>query len=260
MAVIAKAFRTSIWMPWEALCTFVGEMTLLLLDLLRRLFHRPFEFEETINQMALIGVASVPIVALTGFFSGAVLSLYLSTFLGQYGAVVFVGATIGLVITREVGPVLAGIMVTARCGSAMAAQIGTMKVTEQVDALKMLSVHPTNYLVIPRVVAAVIMLPILAMVCMYGGLLGGYLVALGNGVPGGTFMLSVQQYVRPSDIIRGMIKTPFFGLIIALVACQQGLRTTNGAVGVGRSTTNSVVISMVLVYMANFFLAQILFK
>src|SRR5687768_3561153 len=139
--------------PIISFLTFVGELTLLFLDALSRLFRRPYEIRETINQMAFIGVASVPIVALTSFFSGAVLALYSSQFLLQYNATPFVGATIGLAVTREVGPVLAGIMVAARGGSAMAAQIGTMAVTEQIDALKMLSVHPTNYLVIPRLVA-----------------------------------------------------------------------------------------------------------
>ena len=104
------------------------------------------------------------------------------------------------------------------------------------------------------------MLPVLGLICMYSGILGGYLVATSNGVPSGVFIQSVQQYLDPSDFIKGMIKTPFFGLIISVVACQQGLRTTNGAVGVGRSTTNAVVIGMVLVYMANFFLAQVLFR
>jgi len=188
------------------------------------------------------------------------LSLYLSKFLIQYGASGFVGGTVGLTVTREVGPVLAGIMVSARCGSAMAAQLGSMAVTEQIDALKMLSVHPSNYLVVPRILAGVLMVPMLALVCMAAGVLGGMLVAAGNGVPIITFVQSLQQFVQPSDFLKGMAKGPFFGLIVALVACQQGLRTTEGAVGVGKATTNTVVISMVLIYVANFVLAQLLFN
>ncbi len=207
--------------------------------------------------MAFIGVASVPIVALTGFFSGAVLSLYLSQFLSSYGASSFVGATVGLTVTREIGPVIAGIMVAARCGSAMAAQIGTMAVTEQIDALKMLSVHPTNYLVIPRILAGILMLPVLALVCMYSGVLGGLLVAQTEGIAPAAFMNSLTQYTTPGDFVHGMLKTPVFGLIVALVAAQQGLRTKDGAFGVGRSTTNTVVIAMVLIYIANFLLAKI---
>ena len=260
MASEAPALLKTASHPATAFLTFVGEMWLIFIDALRRLFARPFEIAETINQMAFIGVASVPIVLLTGFFSGAVLSLYLSQFLGQYGATGFVGATVGLSVTREIGPVLAGIMVSARCGSAMAAQLGSMAVTEQIDALKMLSVHPTNYLVIPRVVACVTMMPILAMVGMWSGVVGGMLVAASENVSTATFMTSVERYVKPYDVMAGLIKAPCFGLIIALVACQQGMRTTQGAMGVGRATTNSVVISMILVYIANFLIAKVLFN
>lgn len=240
--------------------TFVGEVTILLGQALRRLFRRPFEFGETVSQMAFIGVASIPIVALTNFFSGAVLALYSAEFLTRYGGTMFVGGTVGLAAAREIGPVLAGIMVAARCGSAMSAQLGSMAVTEQIDALKMLSVNPVSYLVVPRLVAAAVMLPILGLVGIYSAVFGGWLVAMANGVPSGTFVTSIQQYVKPWDFIGGMLKTPVFGLIIVLVACQQGLRTSGGAVGVGRSTTNTVVIAMVLVYIANYFLAAVLFR
>lgn len=239
--------------------TFVGECTLILGDAVKRLFRRPVEAGETVSQMAFIGVASVPIVALTTFFSGAVLALYSAEFLLKYGAAQFVGSAVGLAVTREIAPVLAGIMVAARCGSAMAAQIGSMNVTEQIDALRMLSVHPTNYLVLPRVIASVVMLPVLCLLGMYSGILGGVMVAQVSGVPTGLFINSLQQYVVPSDFVGGLIKAPVFGLITAIVACQQGMRTTNGAVGVGRATTNTVVISMVLIYVANYFLAEILY-
>jgi phospholipid/cholesterol/gamma-HCH transport system permease protein len=246
--------------PIVSFLTFIGELTIILGDVVRRLFRKPLELDEIFQQMAFIGVASVPIVLLTNFFSGAVLSLYLTQFLGRYGGTAFIGGTVGLSIAREIGPVLAGIMVAARCGSAMAAQIGTMAVTEQIDALKMLSVHPTNYLVIPRFIAGVLMLPILTLLGIWAGVFGGWLVAVSAGVPSGAFIQSLQQYVLPFEFLGGMIKSPFFGAIVALVACQQGLRTKNGAVGVGRATTNTVVISMVMIYIANFFLAAALFK
>jgi phospholipid/cholesterol/gamma-HCH transport system permease protein len=134
-----------------------------------------------------------------------------------------------------------------------------MAVTEQLDALRMLSVHPTSYLVIPRILAGVLMLPVLALVGMYTGVFGGLLVSQSNGVPSGAFIQSIQQYVEPWDFIGGMLKMPVFGLIIAVVACQQGLRTTGGAVGVGQATTRCVVISMVLIYVANYFLAELLY-
>lgn len=258
MARAEKGLIADIVRPFDSFFVFVGELSMLFFDAFRRLVTSKFELKETLNQMAFVGVNSVPIVAMTGFFSGAVLSLYISTFLIKYGATGFVGATVALSMTREIGPVLAGIMVAARCGSAMSAQIGTMSVTEQIDALKMLSVHPTNYLVVPRVVASVLMLPILGLTCVWAGSFGGWLVAVQEGVPSGSYLTSITQYTQTSDLLGGLYKTPVFGLIIALVACQQGMRTTNGAVGVGRATTNAVVISMVLVYVANFILARLM--
>ena len=258
MARTDKGFFADVVRPFDAFFVFVGELAILLLDSFKRLVTSRFEVKETLAQMAFVGVNSVPIVVLTGFFSGAVLSLYISTFLLKYGATSFVGATVALSMTREIGPVLAGIMVSARCGSAMAAQIGTMAVTEQIDALKMLSVHPTNYLVVPRVVASVLMMPILGMTCVWAGSFGGWLIAVQEGVPSGAYVNSVRQYTQTSDILGGLYKMPVFGLIVALVACQQGMRTKNGAVGVGKATTNTVVISMVLVYVANFLLARLM--
>lgn len=244
--------------PLNQSFTFVGEIVAMLGDAFTRTFQGRLELREMLNQMAFIGVASVPIVALTGFFSGAVFSLYLSQFLVQYGAGSFVGATIGLSMSREIGPVIAGLMVAARCGSAMAAQIGSMQVTEQVDALRMLSVHPTNYLVIPRLAAGMLMLPVLALICTWSGTVGGALVASTMKVPIPTFLTSLQTFVVPRDVLEGLVKAPVFGLLIATVSCQQGMRTKGGAVGVGRATTNAVVISMVGVYVADFMLARIL--
>ena len=259
LALVTARASLPVRIGYEAL-TFVGEATLLLIDVLRRLFRRPFELKETIGQMAFIGAASVPIVVLTTFSSGAVLSLYSADLLVRYGASNLAGATVGLALTREIAPVLAGIMVAARCGSAMAAQIGSMAVTEQVDALRALNVHPTSYLVVPRVIAGVTMLPVLCMVGIYSGVFGGYLVSVKlSGVASGTFMTSVRQWVEPSDFNGGMIKTVVFGLIVALVACQQGLRTSKGAVGVGEATTRTVVITMVLIYVVNYFMTAWLF-
>lgn len=249
-----------VWRAFHESLIFVGECSLLLADAARRLFRRPFEFGEAVGQMAFIGVASVPIVALTTFSSGAVISLYSAELLVRYGATSLAGATVGLAVTREIAPVVAGIMVAARAGSAMAAQIGTMAVTEQLDALRSLNVHPTNYLVVPRLIAAVTMLPVLCLVGVYCGVSGGYVVSVFRaGVPDGSFWNSVRQFVDPSDVGNGMLKTLVFGLVIALVACQQGIRTRGGAVGVGRATTNTVVLTMVLIYVLNYFLTAALF-
>jgi len=249
----------SILSPAHAFLTFVGEIVIIIADVSHRIFRRPYEVGETFNQMAFVGVASIPIVVLTNFFSGAVLALYSTQFLSKYGASAFVGGTVALAVCREIGPVLAGIMVAARCGSAMAAQIGSMAVTEQVDALRMLSVHPTNYLVIPRMLACIVMLPILGTLGIYAGLVGGWSVAVATGIPSQVFLQSIQQFATLHDFTGGLMKTPFFGAITVIVACQQGMRTTEGAVGVGRATTNTVVISMILVYVANYFLAAVIF-
>lgn len=245
--------------PLEAALTFVGECAILLAQAARRFVVGRREVGETLSQLAFVGASSVPIVVLTTFFSGSVLALYGTELLVQYGASSLVGGTIGLAVAREIAPVLAGIMVAARCGSAMAAQIGTMQVTEQVDALRALRVDPIDYLVVPRLIAGVLALPMLGLIGVYSGILGGYAVSLANGVPSGAFVQSLRQFLEPWDFVGGMIKTVVFGLIVALVACQQGLRTTGGAVGVGQVTTRTVVISMVLIYIANYFLADFLY-
>lgn len=243
----------------ESAFTFLGECLLLLWDALRKLFVPPFEWRETLGQMAFIGVSSLPIVLLTCFFSGAVLSLYLAAFLTKYSASEFLGATIGLSGTREIVPVLAGITVAARCGSAMAAQIGTMAVTEQLDALEMISVPPSRYLALPRLAAGAIMLPALTLLGIYADVIGAYVISVAQGIPGQTFLHGLQQFTDTHDLYGGLIKAPVFGIIIALVACQQGFRTKGGAVGVGKATTNTVVLSIVLIYISDFILAKLLY-
>jgi phospholipid/cholesterol/gamma-HCH transport system permease protein len=239
---------------------FVGECTLLVVDAFRRLFRPPFETREFVKQMAFIGVSSVPIVSLTTFSSGAVLALYLAKFLVQYGVGGLSGATIGLSVVREIAPVISAIMVAARCGSAMSAQIGTMAVTEQIDALRSLNVHPTKYLVIPRIAASVLMVPVLGLVGIYAGITGGYLVSVYlHGVSSGAFLNSLRVSMQPSDVTNCLLKSAVFGLIVAVVSCQQGLRAEGGAEGVGKTTTRSVVLGMVLIYVADYFLSQAMF-
>ena len=247
--------------PVLASLEFVGDCAELSWQSIRQAWRKPVEIGETIHQMAFLGAASVPIVALTTFSSGAVIALYSADILVRYGAGNLAGGTVGLAVTREIAPVLAGIMVAARGGSAMAAQIGTMAVTEQIDALRALNVSPIKYLVIPRLVAAALVLPILSLVGCYAGIFGGWLVSVyASRVPSGSFMQSLQQFVEVRDIWGGMLKTVVFGLIVSLVACREGMRTKNGAVGVGRSTTSTVVITMVLIYLANFAMTWLLFR
>ncbi len=214
---------------------------------------------DTVNQMAIVGVNSLPIVLITVAFSGAVLSLYLAQLIVNWGLGSYTGAVVGISVTREIGPVLAAVVVAARCGSAMAAELGSMVVTEQIDAMRALAVSPIQYLVVPRLIACIVMMPVLCVFADVIGVLAGYLVASVNGVAGGGFLSNVKAQVVPYDVMMGLVKTMFFGLVIAIVGTQQGLRTTGGATGVGRATTNSVVISIVIIYILNFLLAYVMF-
>ena len=240
--------------------TFIGGTTVLFGKTLGYIFRASVNLRDTIIQMSVIGVASLPIVLVTITFSGMVLALYSAQTLVAYGfAGQFVGGGVGLAIAREIGPVLAAVVVAARAGSAMAAEIGSMRVTEQVDALRALAVDPVQYLVVPRLIAAVVMLPIITILADIVGIAGGYAVAVVNGVPGGGFIDSLRYLVEAQDVTKGLLKTVFFGATIAIVGCYEGLETTGGATGVGRSTTRAVVLSIVLIYISNFFLTYILF-
>ncbi len=244
------------WVRWTySPLQFIGEITIILFEGLRRIFKRPFEIGELLTQMLFVGMGSVPIVVLTTLASGAVMSLYIAPLLLKVGAGSMVGGTVGLTVARELGPVVAGIMVAARCGSSMAAQIGSMAVTEQIDALRALGVHPYNYLLVPRLLASVLMLPMLGLIGVYSGIIGGMLVGTIHGIPMSTFLESIEDMMDPWDFVGGILKTMVFGVIVAIVACQQGFRTEGGAVGVGKSTTDTVVISMVMIYLINYFLA-----
>lgn len=239
---------------------FIGGTSILFGGAMSYILRAAVDVRDTMNQMAVIGVASLPIVLVTVTFSGMVLALYSALTLVAYGfGGTFVGGGVARSIAQEIGPVLTAVVVTARAGSAMAAEIGSMQVTEQVDALRALAVDPVRYLVVPRLLASIIMLPVITIIADIVATAGGYFVAMQNGVPGGLFLSSVQTYMEPNIVIRGLLKTLVFGAIIAIVGCYEGLSTKGGATGVGRSTTRAVVMSIVLIYIANFFLAYILF-
>jgi phospholipid/cholesterol/gamma-HCH transport system permease protein len=240
--------------------TFIGGTFELFLRALGYVLRASLNVRDTIEQMGVIGVSSLPIVLVTVTFSGMVLALYSAQTLVAYGfGGQFVGGGVGLSIAREIGPVLTAVVVAARAGSSMAAEIGSMKITEQVDALRALAVDPVQYLVSPRLVAGIIMLPAITILADIVGTFGGYLVAIANGVPGGAYVTSLQYLASTEDVVKGLIKTVVFGATIAIVGCYEGLATTGGATGVGRSTTRAVVISIVLIYILNFFLAYVLF-
>ncbi|MDX1931006.1 MAG: ABC transporter permease [Capsulimonadales bacterium] len=217
---------------------------------------------DLLRQMSIIGVDTVPIALLTVGFTGAVLALYSVGTLRTYGATGLVGGIVALSITRESGPILAGVMVAARAGSAMTAEIASMKVSEQIDALRSMGISPIEYLVVPRIVAAILMVPMLTLLADFAGVFGGGVFASYFGLPWSAYLNSVRQLMEPdaSDITKGLVKTIFFGLLVALVGCRAGLRTEGGAVGVGNSTTRSVVLSIVLIFIANFVLSYLLFR
>lgn len=214
---------------------------------------------ETVRQMSFVGVKSIPIVALTVSFSGAVIALFTAELFVRFGATDFVGGMIGRSMVVEIAPVLTGIVVAARSGSAMAAEIGSMKVTEQIDALRSMAVSPARYLVGPRLIASAVMLPVLTVYADIIGWLGGMLVAHMNKVPVASFVNSTKTWVGPEHVLKGLLKTIVFGVIIATVGCQQGLSATRGAQGVGKATTGAVVLSIVLIYVADYFLSTLLF-
>ncbi|OFX14469.1 MAG: hypothetical protein A2Z18_04665 [Armatimonadetes bacterium RBG_16_58_9] len=237
----------------------MGETFLLIGSALRFIFRGAIDARDTLNQMAFIGVASLPIVLITVAFSGAVLALYMSQIVVRWGLGSYTGTVVGVSVVREIAPVLTAVVVAARSGSAIAAEIGSLKVTEQIDALRALAVSPVQYLVVPRLVAAIVMLPLLTILADIVGTAGGYLVAVVNGVAGGGFIGSLKAEVVPNDVLMGLLKTVFFAGVIVIVGAQQGLLTTGGATGVGKSTTNAVVISIVIIYILNFFLAYVMF-
>jgi phospholipid/cholesterol/gamma-HCH transport system permease protein len=209
--------------------------------------------------MAIIGFDSLPITLLTIAFSGAVLSLHTAIQAHRFGLDTFVGYMVAVAMSREAGPVLVAVVVAARVGSAIAAEIGTMKVTEQIDALRALAINPIEYLVVPRFIAGVLMLPALTILGDIVGTLGGLLVAASAGVSAATFISSVQDNLPLFDVGMGLLKTLVFGAIIAIIGCRQGLATSGGASGVGKATISTVVISIVLIYIANYFLAALMF-
>lgn len=258
--VKVAAFPTQF--AFEQLFTFldnVGEAVILLVRVIGCALTQRAVWVDFLTYIGVLGVNSLMIVVVTVAFSGMVLSLYLSLLAVNYGASSYVGGGLGLSLVREMAPVVTAVVVTARAGSAMAAEIGSMKVSEQIDALRSLAIGPIEYLVAPRILAGVVVFPMLTVFANVAGLAGGYFVAVASQVSGGSFEQSLAQMVTGRDITMGLIKAAVFGVVVTLVCCQQGLRTTGGATGVGRSTTNAVVISIVVIYMVNFLLATLMF-
>jgi phospholipid/cholesterol/gamma-HCH transport system permease protein len=212
------------------------------------------------RQMIDIGYYSLPVVGLTGLFAGMVLALQSYTGFTRFSAESAIPAVVVISITRELGPVLTGLMVAGRIGAAMAAEIGTMRVTEQIDALTTLSTNPFKYLVAPRIIAGVTMLPLLVLVADSIGVLGGYLVGINKlDFNGATYLDNTWDNLETLDVVSGLVKASAFGLIITLMGCYHGYNSRGGAQGVGAATTNAVVSASILILTANYFITELFF-
>ena len=223
------------------------------------LFRQPHYWGDIVTQADLIGVGSLPIVVLTGFFTGAVLALQSAASLAQFGAQAYTGRFVSLSMIRELAPVLTGLMVSGRNASGMASELGSMIVTEQIDAMRALGTDPTKKLITPRVVSTVVMLFLLTIVSDTVGTAGGACVAVFISKQNGTqFFSSAIQALGYDDIAQGITKPLFFGFIIATVGCFFGMKTSGGTQGVGRSTTQAVVVSSVLIIVCDFVLGRAL--
>ncbi|MEI6520112.1 MAG: ABC transporter permease [bacterium] len=238
-----------------------GAGAVMLLDALLGLFTKNSRaFKRILDQMAKVGIESLPIVLITMFFFGMVLGFQTSQIMVRYGAGAYVGMLVAVSIAREGGPTLAGIVVAARIGSSFAAELGSMKITNQIDAMRALATNPVRYLVTPRLIAAIIMVPLLTIFGDVIGTIGGALVAIDAGIARQTFFTSATQFLTVYDIQGGLIKAAVFGIIIAITSCRVGLNTEGGAAGVGRSTTAAVVWSIVFVYASNFIMTWLIYK
>ncbi len=225
---------------------------------LRNIVRQPHYGDDVILQMDGIGVGSLQIVFMTGFFSGAVMALQMSRALAQYGQVGKTGSLVCLTLVRELGPVLTAIMVAGRNSSGMASELGSMKVTEQIDAMRALGTDPVQKLVTPRVIATCTMLPLLTVIADFVGLLGGWVIAyLFLSLTSRQYWSSSWQVIEWSDFTQGLLKPVVFALVISLVGCYFGLRTTGGTQGVGRSTTQAVVVAIVLIFILDLLITKI---
>jgi len=237
----------------------VQEYTLISAQSLANIARQPRYVADTVQQADLIGVGSLPIVVLTGFFTGIVLALNYSPTLQRFGAVTLTGQLVSLSMVRELGPVLTSLMVAGRNASGMASELGSMKVTEQIDAMRALGTDPLKKLVTPRVVATVFMLFFLTIISDLVGLIGGYIYSVAKlGLDTYHYWTSAYETLTYNDVVTGLVKPIFFGFIVSTVGCYYGLSTTGGTQGVGRSTTQAVVTASMLILAADVVLSQFL--
>ncbi len=243
-----------------ALLHEVGNLSLLLWGVLRGALARPLDLRLHVKQMEEVGTKSIPVVAITGLSTGMVLALQSFNGFQRFQAESLVGTVVALSVTRELGPVLTGLMVAGRAGAAMAAELGTMRVTEQIDALASMGVNPIKYLVLPRFLAGLLMLPVLTVFADIIGIAGGFGVSvLLLGVNPTVYMKRTFDFLQVEDVYGGLLKAIVFGGIIALISCQRGFVAKGGAEGVGQATTGAVVVSCVLILISDYIMTALLY-
>ena len=237
-----------------------GRLAVFILDAVTACFRPPIYWSLILQQIMRIGYFSLPVVGLTAFFTGGALALQIYIGAARYGAEAFVPVVVLVGITRELGPVIAGLMVAGRVAAAIAAELGTMRVTEQIDALTTLATNPIKYLVVPRLVAAVVSMPILVAVADSIGVYGGYIASTQSlGFTGAIYLKNTIDNVTVHDVSSGLIKAAAFGFIIAIMGSYNGFHSKGGAQGVGAATTNAVVSASILILAANYLLTNLLF-
>src|SRR5579863_3780378 len=240
--------------------TETGQASLTLWRSILAAFRPPLGFRNLMKQMEEIGVNSIPVVLITATFTGMVLALQSHSGFRRFNAESLVGTVVALSMTRELGPVLTGLIVSGRAGAAMAAELGTMRVTEQIDALATMAVDPIKYLITPRVLAGMIMLPVLTVFSDIIGIAGGYVISVRLlDANSGIYLRRTTQYLEVNDIMAGLVKAAVFGVLISAISCYKGFNTAGGAQGVGEATTRAVVISMMLILISDYFMTAFFF-
>jgi phospholipid/cholesterol/gamma-HCH transport system permease protein len=237
----------------------LGQTGIMLVEAFVWAFRPPYRFRIWAQALESIGVGSLPIVLLTGVFSGLVLAYQSHYAFALFNAESLVGGTVAVSVVRELGPVLAGLMVAGRTGSSMTTELGTMRVTEQIDAMAVMAVNPIQYLVTPRVIASILMLPLLTMLFNLVAIVASYVLGVHVlGVDPGVFVANIRDFVLPIDLVKSGIKAAAFGLVIALVGCYKGFYASGGAKGVGEATTSSVVTSSVSILCIDYVLTVLM--
>lgn len=238
----------------------IGKLSVFVWTSVTHIVRPPFFGRLLLQQMMRIGYFSLPVVALTAFFTGGALALQIYYGGSQFNSESIVATIVALGITRELGPVMAGLMVAGRVSAAIAAELGTMRVTEQIDALTTLSTNPYKYLVAPRVVAAVVTLPLLVFIADVIGVMGGFVVSTQSlDFNAGVYIKNTVDFLKADDITSGLIKAAVFGFVIAMMGCYHGFNSKGGAQGVGRATTNAVVTASILILASNYVMTSLLF-